>query len=146
MEGEIMGNKSATLRHDDRYTWKGFGKPSDFGNLRSWDSFCRLRIYDMGIGLSLIILSANLAEDTGTTITNCAENILPLIARQFQIENPQSAVWVDDSGTLSQIFCRWIYDDRKKTFAASNPYWKHLGKDELERMLGQSLELETEGV
>lgn len=61
---------------DTEYHWQGFGN----GNGR-WDSFCRMRIIRAH---ELVVVATDLGNDTGTSITNCAEYLATLFTRDFE--------------------------------------------------------------
>lgn len=64
-------------------TWKGFGHPRHHNH--GWQSQCQLQVKPRienpdNVACLFIELPG---EDNGTSITNCCENVIPLVQRQF---------------------------------------------------------------
>lgn len=72
---------------DRKYIWRGFANGTG-----DWESFCRLRIYQPHPEQIVVVLSDD-PESEGTSIANCAEYLLPKIAREFGLDSKISA-WV----------------------------------------------------
>ncbi len=65
---------------EQTYTWKGFG--DGFGE---WESCCRLQIFEIHPELTVVIAS-DLGKDSGTSITNCAEQLAANVVKDFHLD------------------------------------------------------------
>ncbi len=72
---------------DQEYVWHGFAN-----GMGSWESSCRLRIFHPHPEQIVVVLSDD-PKSEGTLIANCAEHLLPKIAREFGLD-PKISVWV----------------------------------------------------
>ncbi len=69
---------------DNIVIWRGFGYPHKPNN--PWDSKCRLRIWNQN---PVIVLFSDLdIPDTGTSITNCCENLATIVQFHYKLQNP----------------------------------------------------------
>jgi hypothetical protein len=59
---------------DPLFRWRGFG--DGFG---TWESKCRLRIYEAPA--RAVVIATELPENTGTSITNAAEHLATLVVK-----------------------------------------------------------------
>ncbi|MDJ0599566.1 MAG: hypothetical protein QNJ37_12070 [Crocosphaera sp.] len=70
------------LTIDKIIIWKGFGYPHQQNS--NWDSKCRLRIWNT-YPMAIVVSDLN-EPKTGTSITNCSENLLTLVEFHFRIK------------------------------------------------------------
>ena len=88
---------------DQRYIWQGFA--NDTGN---WQSACRIRAFMPHPEQIFVVLSDGDGVGEGTSVSNCAANLLPRIAKEFGLD-PAITVWLhhyqshDGKVTISQI-------------------------------------------
>lgn len=68
------------LVYNGNYSWQGFGNRS----IGKWKSSCHLIIFKFNQTPVVIVEERN---NSGTSVTNCAENIAALICRDFDL-NP----------------------------------------------------------
>ena len=119
--------------------WHGFGYPHR--KSESWDSSCRLRIWQQQ---PIIVLFSDLNEDnTGTSLTNCSENLATLVQFHFQLLEPIR--WFEHypyhnisqekkkqlifKESLSEVF----YDHNGKHY--HSPRWKHFEREPFETLV-----------
>lgn len=67
---------------DKTYRWTGFGN-----GLGNWASHCRIRIFRPHPE-QIVVIASDLGEDSGTSITNCAEGLATLVVRDFGLDLP----------------------------------------------------------
>ena len=106
---------------------------------------CRLRIYDNDAG-AVVILS-ELADNTGISVTNAAEELATEIARLHRL-TPDTTTWIEHYDRNSYRHA----DDMQETFdditftwrngAAHAPQWTRLTATELLAILGTDIEIE----
>lgn len=125
--------------------WEGFGDPDH--NIFKWQSFCRIRVYQDG-DRSVVVASdvedyEQYPDGTGTSITNCVENLARMIADTFRLD-PEQMTWIehypksdggrfharDDEFSLVSL----NYDLISHTF--SRPQWKHITKEKAVELTG----------
>ncbi len=132
--------------HDSIIFWQGFG--NGFGN---WNSSCRVRIYQ---GEKLIVLFSDLdLEGSGTSITNCIENICTLTANFFKLRNPifiehyprhirkYESPFDKEEFSLVKCFCHLEgfapgYHFEYGLF--KSPSWVYISKFDVEAMIGDT--------
>lgn len=68
------------------YTWKGFGTDREQRKPNIWDSFCHLIIAREHKTDASWIIMIDQGEDSGTSITNCAEYLVPRICEEFALK------------------------------------------------------------
>ena len=152
-----------TLIHDETYIWKGRGTPQDAKNSNCWESSCRMRIWQ---GETTIILWTDLLEeDSGTSITNSAEGLATLVARDFaeHIPKPSDAIWIEHyptripgttDPTLAETFARvkyqWKEERRRDVSGSGAPCskswwvahcatWQHITREAVEQLVGATV-------
>jgi len=76
------------LAVDQVYTWTGFA--NGFGK---WDSRCRIRIFRPHPE-QIVVIASDLGEDSGTSITNCAEGLATLVVKDFALD-PALVLWIE---------------------------------------------------
>jgi hypothetical protein len=102
------------------YRWKGNGTSG------SWESSCRLRIFDGPKPLAIVVVS-DIPRAEGTSITNCAEFLATKVVAEFGV-NPLTTVWAEHyphpggQETYDEVVFDW---DKGR---ASSPRWKPLEK------------------
>lgn len=69
--------------------WKGFGRIDQRNGL--FESKCRIRIWQLH-DKNIVLFSDLDKPDTGTSITNCSENLATLVHRDFKV-SPQQTEW-----------------------------------------------------
>lgn len=123
---------------DEIFQWKGWA--NGYGN---WISFCRIRIYqDQG---KTIVIASDCGPESGTSITNCVENLVPLVMINYQL-NPYQTFWIEH---YPQSQCKDFDESfsevllHRKGNKLCNPIWKHRKKEEIEKLIGQKLENHT---
>lgn len=87
---------------DDILEWPGFGLPADFRRAPGWISRCRLRVLDMlpgqpdGVAPSprWIVVVSDIGAQSGTSITNAAENLIRIVCKKFQIDRSR-LLWIE---------------------------------------------------
>ncbi len=128
--------------------WHGYGYPDR--ESESWYSSCRLRIWKQ---TPVIVLFSDLnEEDTGTSITNCSENLASLVQFHFKLEKPirwfehypyhniceqkkkQSSV----TESISEVF--YSHDGQRYR----KPKWKPFSRQSLESLVNDSISM-TDG-
>ena len=131
--------------------WKGY----EYHNRKSesWSSICRLRVWKPTEIRPVIVIFSDLnEEDTGTSITNCSENLATMIRYEFNLEEPirwfehypyhntseklKKQVIFQES--LSEIFYNW--DNSNEHY--DQPQWKHIERTRLEKLIGYSLTMD----
>jgi hypothetical protein len=80
-----MEQSTTNLIEDIIFTWKSVG--------HTFDSKCRLRIYQLECARTVIIVS-NLSENTGRSITNAAEHLIQLVRFQYNL-TPNKMMWIE---------------------------------------------------
>lgn len=104
---------------DRIFTWKGWANGR--GN---WDSSCRIRIFhDQEYA---VIVASDLGRDSGTSITNCCEDLIPLVCQEYALD-PSLVTWIEN------------YEDRYDLVKLINgqPEWTHLHQGTLEQALAK---------
>ena len=115
---------------DQRYVWQGFA--NDTGN---WQSACRLRVFTPHPEQVFVVLSDGAGDGEGTSISNCAEHLLPRIAKEFNL-NPAITVWLHHyqgcggEVTISQI--NLSISDQGRRMA----HWEPVQKKKAEQWIG----------
>ncbi|WP_157951274.1 hypothetical protein [Cyanothece sp. BG0011] len=128
---------------DNIIIWKGFGYPHKPNN--PWDSKCRLRIWQQN---PVIVLFSDLdIPDTGTSITNCCENISSIVQFHFRLQNPirwfehyprhhRSLQQQQESlETVDEIF--YDYDEKEQRY--KKPRWKAYDRKSFEKLVNCSI-------
>ncbi|MGK7931698.1 MAG: hypothetical protein AB4041_09720 [Microcystaceae cyanobacterium] len=131
--------------------WQGYGY--HHRKSESWDSLCRLRVWKPTETIPVIVIFSDLnEEDTGTSITNCSENLATMIKIRFNLEEPirwfehypyhntpeklKKQVIFQES--LSEIFYEWDTNDERY----DQPRWKHIERTRVEDKVGCSLKMD----
>ncbi len=125
--------------------WHGFGYPHK--ESESWYSSCRVRIWRQN---PVIVLFSDLnEEDTGTSITNCSENLATLVQFHFQLEEPtrwfehyeyhnipeQKKKQLMFSENISEVF--YSHDGQRYL----KPHWKLFSRESLEDLINDSISM-----
>lgn len=123
------------LAVDEIYTWTGFG--NGFGK---WDSRCRIRIFRPHPE-QIVVIASDLGEDSGTSITNCADSLATLIVRDFCLD-PDLLLWIEHyprnrekypQAEFSRVHITW--NGRK----ATQVRWSPMSQQEAEALCGCKL-------
>lgn len=135
--------------------WKGFGHPNQRNGL--FESKCRLRIWRClrqakPTQDKHIVLFSDLDEqDTGTSITNCSENIATLVYRDFKVPLEQTD-WFqyyprhntpqqlqDEEGMGEEVDkVNYSWDGTK----FESPVWQPSSREHLEGVLQASISMD----
>jgi hypothetical protein len=123
--------------------WRGFGYPHKPNN--PWDSKCRLRIWQQN---PVIVLFSDLdIPNTGTSITNCCENLATIV--QFHFKLPYPIRWFEhyprhncspqqqqeSPETVDEIF--YDYDEKEERY--KKPRWKAYDRKSFEKLVNYSI-------
>ena len=134
------------LTRDERYDYEGFWRHP---------AVCRIRIFERA-DATPVVIATELAENTGTSITNMAEYLAAEIIRhhfpeRFETEEPEPVIWIeqyprrpDDSLKLPE-FSRaefssytprvgWLCG--KQRVHIGQPTWKFMERREVEQLVG----------
>lgn len=120
---------------DETYTWTGFGN-----GLGKWDSRCRIRIFRPHPE-QIIVIASDLGEDSGTSITNCAEGLATLVVRDFSLD-PTLLLWIehypcnrqeDPQVEFSRVLFSWNSSE------ATKARWSPMSQQEAEALCGSKL-------
>lgn len=117
---------------DEIFKWKGFG--NGFGQ---WDSWCRIRVYQQPE--LTIAIATDCGTDSGTSITNCVEFLVPLVAQKYGL-NLYQTIWIEhypDSSVFGESFSEVLLHREGERLI--NPVWKHRVKAEIEILIGETL-------
>jgi hypothetical protein len=117
--------------------WEGFGVRGSTGK---WESICRIRIYQED---RAVVVASDVADPvaypngTGTSITNCVENLARMLCETFGL-NPEQMTLIEHYPPLLEdkshlqtpefSFVPFTYNPRTDTF--SQPSWKYLPRAE----------------
>lgn len=124
--------------------WEGFGERGSNGN---WESVCRIRIYEEGDRAVVVATDIDDAvaypDGTGTSITNCVENLARMVCETFGL-TPEQMTLIEhypprpddkfDVPTAEFSLVRFTYNPRSGTF--SQPSWKYLPRAEAVTLAG----------
>jgi hypothetical protein len=115
--------------------WEGFGERSP--NFK-WESVCRIRIYEDGE--QAVVVATDIDDPqtypsgTGTSITNCAENLARIVCETFGL-NPERMTWLEnyprkatDLPPVEFSLVRFAYD--RRTGQLTQPSWKYLPREQ----------------
>lgn len=124
--------------------WEGFGER---GPNFKWESVCRIRIYEEG--KRTVVVASDVSDSqlypngTGTSITNCAENLARMVCDTYGLD-PRQLVWLEqypqqatDPSDLPAVefsLVSFRYDARSETF--SQPSWKYLPREQVIALTG----------
>ncbi len=101
------------------------------------DAKCRIQIFEQ-VG-RIVIVATELADNSGYSITNAAEQIVAEVCRKFNID-PEKLIWVEyyppKKSTASR--CELVQFNWDGQYF-SRPRWASLSKQEIELFIGQSL-------
>ena len=113
--------------------WEGFGER---GPNFKWESVCRIRIYEDED--RAVVVASDVADPvvypngTGTSITNCVENLARMVCETFGL-NPEQMTWIEhyprkatdptDLPPVEFSLVRFTYNARTNQF--SQPSWKY---------------------
>lgn len=118
---------------DQRYIWQGHAN-----GVGTWESSCRLRIFKPHPEQVFVVLTNSIMNDEGTTVCNCAENLLPKIAVEFALE-PLITIWLyhciyaDEPSSVSLITLTLGQDGRRQV------NWSHVPQEQAESWIGIAL-------
>lgn len=141
-------------KRDEIFKWQGFA--NGFGK---WESKCRLRLYEHE-GLDVVV-ATEIPENEGTSITNCAENLMGLVSAEFDMDM-QKMVWIEHYPAKFKVSPdgRSEFEEREETYDltlvdllikqhpmnpklslayAKSPRWKRIAKAHAESLCGEEL-------
>lgn len=75
-----------TIEHNSIFTWKGFASFKEQEYADKWDSFCQLIIAQDDDTRIKWVIAIDQGWQTGTTITNCAAFLVPLVCSTFDLD------------------------------------------------------------
>lgn len=137
---------------DDIFTWIGWG--NGFGK---WDSKCRVRVYEHDE--RVVCLATELEDNTGTSITNCAEFLCVLVINKYELDM-KKVTWIehypkrDDvkagfgkKPTIEESFSIVGFNvapgppnlltPKARTVMLVDPVWKAMKKNHIESLIGE---------
>lgn len=130
--------------HDDLFEWQGFG--NGFGK---WESMCRIRVYEHEE--RQIIVATELPENTGTSITNAAENLAILVINKYELDLKR-VVWIEHYSKIKhqdESFDIVSFkmapgpanplNPRELRMALADPAWKRIKKAHVESLCGEAV-------
>lgn len=123
--------------------WKGFG--NGFGE---WESKCLIRIYEHQ--QKQVVIATELPDNTGTSITNCVENLAAIVIETFGLDF-RRMIWIEHypkpSGedTFDFVSFKVSLTPSKIAGGASiaelvSPQWKRLKRAHVESLIGEALD------
>lgn len=142
----------ARKTHDLRYTYRGYYRD---------DGITRIRIYDRPQSGIPLVIATELPENTNTSITNMCEYLAWEIASTYlpgRVEHEHPFDWVEeypgdpthpshhrreDAFSLARFedyTPRVVWLGGQRRIRIGQPTWAHVGRDELEVVLGLSLD------
>jgi hypothetical protein len=130
LEVSMIGAARPTV--DQTYRWRGYANGAG-----DWVSSCRLRIYTPHPEQVFVVLDGS-PDNEGTTVTNCAEYLLPLLAKEFDLD-PVITVWLhlehgyDSNPVVSQMTLTLDSNCRRQVC------WSDVPMSRVEVWLGGSL-------
>jgi len=112
-----------------------------------WPSRCRLRIFEVGDGGSLVVFT-ELGDNEGMSVTNAAGHLAALVAFDYDLD-PANVTWLENYTPASYTY----RDGRAETFdlvsftwqrgrgawLAMSPEWKRVTAEEIEIAYGVEL-------
>ena len=119
-------------RIDEIFKWTGFG--NGFGQ---WDSWCHLKIYEKD--QTIVAIATDCGSDAGTSITNCVEFLVPLVAQNYNLDLYRT-IWIEhypSDSFLGESFSEVLLQRKKDQLA--EPIWKPRSKEEVEQLIGEPL-------
>ncbi|MCT7957264.1 hypothetical protein [Laspinema palackyanum] len=119
-------------RIDEIFKWQGFG--NGFGD---WESWCRLQIYEKD--QTIIAIATDCGSAAGTSITNCVEFLVPLVAKSYNLDLYRT-IWIEhypSDSSLGESFSEVLLQREGDQLA--EPDWKPRSKQEIEQLIGESL-------
>ncbi|MBE9224063.1 hypothetical protein IQ264_01055 [Phormidium sp. LEGE 05292] len=125
----------------------------DYPGYYNCESHCRVRIYFLPEQTIVIVSESETNE--GTSVTNMAEGIATLVAYQYELD-VKKTIWIEhypeQNNGRSSLFvesfslvefdwgCHYPFPNQRAIqpikLKASNPQWKHIGKTEVQQLLG----------
>ncbi|WP_013325546.1 hypothetical protein [Gloeothece verrucosa] len=127
--------------------WSGHGYPDRPNAL--YESTARVRIWKKKSPL-IVVFSDLDAEDSGTSITNCSENLATLVKLHYQLTEP--IIWLEHynrhkHSELERKFHRLSESISQVLYCTKNGYyfhsrWKHSDLDEARKLIGHSLSMD----
>lgn len=133
------------LTCDERYDYEGFWRhPAVY----------RIRIYERA-DATPVVIATELADNTGTSITNMAEYLAAEIIshhfpERFETEEPEPVMWIEqyprhrgqrDLPEFSQvIFARYtpriVWTGMRQRIRIGQPSWRYLEREAVEQLVG----------
>ena len=138
------------LTRDERYDYEGFWRHP---------AVCRIRIYERA-DATPVVIATELAENTGTSITNMAEYLAAeIISHHFpeRFETEEPVIWVEqyprhpgqrDLPEFSQVAFasytpRIVWAGMRQRIRLGQPSWRYLEREAVEQLVGPvALEVE----
>lgn len=131
------------LTRDERHNYEGFWRHP---------AVCRIRIFERSDAIPVVI-ATELAENTGTSITNMAEYLAAeIVSHHFpeRFETEEPVIWVEqyprhpgqcDLPEFSQVvFASYtphiVWAGMRQRIRLGQPSWRYLEREEVERLVG----------
>ncbi len=112
----------------------------EYSGFHNISSHCRIRIYKVN-NKSIVILSE--MENTGTSITNVIEKIVPLLIKNYDIPYEQLTLvehYPIDMGIVADRDTFQFVTFSQENNCYANPGWDDVNKKELEELIGEKLD------
>lgn len=127
----------------EQFTWQGWGNGQG-----KWQSWCWLSIYQRQDN-SFVVIATDMGrheQDTGTSITNCAEHLIRLVMAHYGL-HPDSTMWIEH---YPEYIAKKPYNNLPETWSIVTPVinsagryvdakWQHIDKEYVERLIGEKL-------
>ncbi len=138
------------LTSDERYDYEGFWRHP---------AVCRIRIYEQ-TGATPVVIASELAENTGTSITNMEEYLAAeIISHHFpeRFETEEPVIWVEQyprhpgqhglpefsQVTFASYTPRIVWAGMRQRIRLGQPSWRYLEREAVEQFVGPvALEVE----
>jgi hypothetical protein len=122
LQSQFMEQSTTNLIEDIIFTWQSVG--------HTFDSKCRLRIYQLECDRTVIIVS-QLPNNTGRSITNAAEHLIQLVRFQYNL-TPAKMMWIEHYPSYNIEDEDTYYEVRLVNGEAT---WNPTNKNKLETIL-----------
>jgi hypothetical protein len=99
---------------------------------------CRLRIFHLGPDRPAVVIATELPDNPSTSITNRAEVLADLVAREFNID-ADTMLWVEHYAAdriLPERYSVVEFQADPRTGRPCKPHWRHLTRQAVEALVG----------